>query len=287
MHRATPANSSFRGYVSGGARATVHKADDEKLMQEHHSDFMTNESREGIESPQNYGFTSVVMDATKDAMGKVTACAETFISFMGGNRSFPVAGNMDDRRHRLFKLGKGDTAMFRTKGSKQQLHMTDDGSFWSAPRDKTIRMALLDEDSEKDEQQQQQQGGQQGGGGSGGTPTALGEEPTANEELAAFFAAGGSSSSGGSSGGQGQQGQQKHGQEAKYKDNKKSYRYMDITKDETRSGGVNVRTYLQDGKAYLDVNKDKNVYLGGKSGDGNFAMIVTVKGPAKNSKAKT
>lgn len=143
MHRATPLNTSFRAFSSGGARSVVDKVNDGTLMQEMAGNFMKNETRDAIESPQNYGFTSVVHDAERDAAGKITGSAETFISFIGGNRSFPVAGNMDDRRHRLFGLEKGDTAMFRGKDDQQQFHMAGDGGHWSAPEGKTVRMALV------------------------------------------------------------------------------------------------------------------------------------------------
>jgi Bacteriophage Mu Gp45 spike protein len=262
MHRATPAHSSFRAFSAGGARATVNSVDDSKFMQEHASDFMAGESRKGIESPQNYGFTSVCAPPTKDEMGNIIACAETFIHFMGGNRSFPVGGNMDDRRHRLLGLNPGDVAMFRQALDKLQFHLNDLGGFLTAPRDKTLRMHLLDEDT-----QQQQQGGQSGGGGSGGTRAADG--------------------GGGSSGGaQGGKQKAKMGQQAVYKDAQKSFRYVDVTKDETRASGTNVRSYLADGKAYLDVNEDKNVYLGAQKGKGTFAMLVTVKGPVVNGQGK-
>src|SRR5262245_61237335 len=260
MHRATPAHSIFRAFVAGGARATVNSVDDAKFMQEHASDFMANESRKGIESPQNYGFTSVCAPPTKDEMGKIIACAETFIQFMGGNRSFPVAGNIDDRRHRLLSLNPGDVAMFRQALDKLQFHLTDLGGFLTAPRDKTLRLQLLDEDTQK-----QQQGGGQGGGSGGSTRTAGG---------------------GGAAGGQGQQQKPKMGQQAVYKDAQKSFRFLDVTKDETRASGKNVRSYLDDGKAYLDVNEDKTVYVGAQKGKGTFAMLVTVKGPVVNGQGK-
>ena len=251
MHRATPLNSSFRAFTGGGTRSAVDEIDDSKLMQEHSGNFMAGESRKGIEAPQNYGFTSVVMPAIKDALGKITDSAEAVISFMGGNRSFPVAGVMDDRRHRLFNLQPGDTAMFRTALDKLQFHFSTDGGFLTGPRDKTVRMQLLDEDSGK-----QQQGAQAG-------------------QHAA--AAGGSG---------GQSGQQKKGQQPIYKDGQKSYRFHDVTKDETRSSGTNVRSYLSDGNCYVDVNADKNVYVGGQSGKGSFDMLVTLSGPCKNAKGK-
>jgi len=147
MHRETPVGTSGRAYSGGGARSCVHSVDDGHFMQEMGGGFMNGEQRSGIESPQNYGFTSVVMDADKDSNGQITGCAEAFISFCGGNRSFPVAGVMDDRRHRLMGMEKGDSAMYRTRDDKQQFHLTKDGGFWTAPRDKTVRMHLLDEDS--------------------------------------------------------------------------------------------------------------------------------------------
>ena len=106
MHRATPSNSSFRGYSSGGSRSVVGSADDGKLMQEMAGGLMHNEARSAIEAAQNFGFTSVVKDAIMSKLGAMVGSAETFMSFMGGNRSFPAAGNMDDRRHRLNGLDR-------------------------------------------------------------------------------------------------------------------------------------------------------------------------------------
>lgn len=253
MHRATPLATSFRSYVSGGSRSVVDKVDDSKLMQEMGGNFMKNETRSAVESPQNYGFTSVVFDAEKDAMGKIIGSAETFIGFMGGNRSFPVAGNMDDRRHRLKGLEKGDTAMFRGKDDQQQFHMTGDGGFWSAPDSKTVRLQLVPA------KQQQQQSAQQFADG----------------------AAGGST--GGAQGGQ----QQQQGQKPVYKDGQDSAYYMDVTKDKSRVSGKKVHLLLDDKKAYVDVNgDDKIVYLGAEKGQAQFDFVVTLSGPSVNVKAK-
>jgi phage gp45-like len=142
MHRATPLNSSFRAYVAGGARVTVPEVDDTKLMQESKGNFMANEAREKIESPQNYGFTSVVRDAMKNAQGKISESAETFVHFMGGNRSFPVFGNMDDRRFRLKELQKGDVAMFDYL--QHQFHLNTDGMFMTGRTDKKLKLQLVD-----------------------------------------------------------------------------------------------------------------------------------------------
>jgi phage gp45-like len=263
MHRATPLNTSMRAYCSGGARSVVDKADDTKLMQEMGGNFMYNETRQAIEAAQNYGFTSVVFDAEKDAQGKIQASAECFMSFIGGNRSFPAAGPMDDRRHRLFSLETGDTAMFRGRGDKQQFHMTGDGGFWSAPQNKTVRMQLVPSDSESNSTQQSGGQGSQGGAGA---------------QLL-------DGSSGGSSGGQ-QGGQQNKGQKAIYKDGQKSHRFVDCTKDKTRISGTQCHMMLDDGKTYVHAHSDKNVYVGGEAGNGSFDLLVTVSGPCINSKGK-
>lgn len=260
MHRATPLNTSIRAYTAGGARSVVDKVDDEKLMQEMGGNFMANETRKEIEAPQNYGFTSVVFDAEKGQDGKVSASAETFIGFMGGNRSFPVSGPMDDRRHRLYKLQKGDTAMFRGRGDKQQFHMTEEGGYWTAPQNKTVRMQLVPEDSEDNSTQ----GGASAGGGAKTEPRA--------------------GSAGG--GGQAQGGQQKRGQEAVYKKGKDSHRFIDATKDASRVSGDNVHLMLGDKKVYVHVADDKNVYLGGKKGEGTFARVATEAGLSINVFAK-
>ena len=249
MHRASPSNTSFRAFSGGGTRSAVDQIDDSKLMQEHSGNFMANETRQGVEAPQNYGFTSVVMPAVKDALGKITDSAEAMVSFMGGSRSFPVAGVMDDRRHRLFGLQPGDVGMFRTALDKLQFHFSADGGFLTGPRDKTVRMQLLDEDSGK-QQQQSPQAGQH------------------------------DASSGGAGGGQ--SGQQQKGQKARYKDGLKSYRFHDVIGSETRSSGAMVRQYLADGKCYHDVSGG-SVYVGYAHDKGKFALLVTLSGPAINS----
>lgn len=263
MHRATPLNTSVRAYTAGGSRSVVDKVDDSKLMQEMGGNFMANETRKEIESPQNYGFTSVVFDAEKGQDGKVEASAETFIGFMGGNRSFPVAGAMDDRRHRLFGLEKGDTAFFRGRGDKQQMHMTEEGGFWSAPQNKTVRMQLIPEDSE-DNKTVDSGGGAQGGGG---------VQPRAAD-------------GGGGDAGGGQQGEKKRGQKPVFKKGKDSHRFVDATKDASRVSGDNVHLMLGDKKVYVHVADDKNVYLGGKKGEGTFARVATESGLSVNVFAK-
>ena len=140
MHRASPLNSSFRAFSGGGTRSAIDTIDDSKLMQEMAGNFMNGESRKGVEAPQNYGFTSVVMPAIKDALGKIIDSAETAISFMGGNRSFPVAGNTDDRRYRLNTLKAGDVAMFDYL--QHQMHFNTDGIFITGRTDKKMKFQL-------------------------------------------------------------------------------------------------------------------------------------------------
>jgi phage gp45-like len=254
MHRATQLNIAFRSFTAGGARSVVHQADDSKLMQEMGGSFMSGESRQRIESPQNYGFTSVVMDA--DQGGKKGA--ETFISFMGGGRSIPVAGPMDDRRHRLQKLEKGDVAMFRTKSDQQQFHLTQDGGYWSAPDNKTVRMQLV---------KQQQQGGSSGGSGSGGGGSARDT----------------SGGSGGQSGAGGAGGQ--NGQQSVYKDGNNSVQFVDVTKDKTRLSGNEAHLMLSDGDSYVHCISQKT-YLGGRQDKHQFALVETTQGPAYNVYAR-
>jgi hypothetical protein len=146
---------------------------------------------------------------------------------------------MDDRRHRLFNMQPGDTAQFSTQGRKQQFHMNTDGGFWLGPRDKTLRMGLLDEDSASD---QQQQGAQQSGGSSG---------------------------------------QQQKGQKPRYKDQQKTFRFVDVNKQTTRISGTEAHLMLQDGDSYVHCTSQKT-YLGGRSDKHQFAKVVTVSGPTAN-----
>ena len=165
MHRQNPLQQAFTAYTSGGARALVDSVSDNPLMQEMKGMFMGGENRSKIESPQNYGFTSVVMPATKGKGGVIEQCAEAYLSFLGGNRSFPVATVMDDRRFRLKELKPGDVAFF--DHLQQQFHFNKDGAFLTGLDNKKIRFAL-----HKVEQQQQQQGAgptQYAEGDSGGT----------------------------------------------------------------------------------------------------------------------
>jgi phage gp45-like len=194
MHRATPANSSFRSYSAGGARAILQKvgdalaADDGKQMQEIAASFMKGEARSKIEHSQQYGFTSVPFDPDAPKDGKPGMGPETFVQFLGGNRSFPVAGAVDDRRHRL-KGGKpGDVSLFRGKEDGIQFTLTAAGALLSQFPDKKFRMQIV------------QKAAQAAGGGastyaagnsaSGGQANAkeeMGQKSIAENESSQFF----------------------------------------------------------------------------------------------------
>jgi hypothetical protein len=78
---------------------------------------------------------------------------------MGGSRSFPVMGIMDDRRHRLINLAKdaakGAVAMFGLKEWGQQLLNNVDGMYMTGNIQNKIRIALV-----KNSNQQQQSSSQ-------------------------------------------------------------------------------------------------------------------------------
>ncbi|HEX4715028.1 MAG TPA: phage baseplate assembly protein, partial [Ktedonobacteraceae bacterium] len=258
MHRATPNNSSIRSYAAGGSRATNPQVDDSQFMQETMGNGMANEMRKAIEAPQNFGFTSVAKDAISGIQGKIMASAESFMSFMGGNRSFPVMGNMDDRRHRLMNLDKGDSGMFSTQGAKQQFHMsTQDGMFGTAPNDKTLRFALLDEKSEQDmdsQSYQAQQTAQLPGGRAheaalkalllGKIKSLL--EPLTEPEpgVPTLYDSGGTGGATSGTNAGGSFGGMKMGQKSLKSKNQQAKIFIDATKDATRAAGKIVQLIM-------------------------------------------
>jgi Bacteriophage Mu Gp45 spike protein len=155
MFGQSPLNAAFFGYTSGGCRSLVEEVGDDTGMQEMKGSFMQGEAREKVESPQNYGFSSVCRKAKKDKDGKIEECAEAYINFLGGNRSFPVAAVMDDRRHRPRGLKPGENSQYDDIG--QMTLMRRNGLF------------LLSLDSEDPDEQETS------GGGGGGATTREGE----------------------------------------------------------------------------------------------------------------
>lgn len=143
MQRATPLDTSLRSYSAGGSRGVVLEVGKQKdqqgndidgtedgtLMQELKLGMMKDEERERVEHPQNYGFTSHVLKAdetegkSEDEAARAAA-AEHFVQFMGGNRSFPVVQNLDDRRVRLRNLKEGEVAVYDDQQQKVHIQRT-------------------------------------------------------------------------------------------------------------------------------------------------------------------
>ena len=175
VYRHTPLASAMRGYTAGGSRASIGPIDDSKLMQEtNNCQGMRGEFWGRMEAPQNYGFTSVTADPDEDEKtGMRKDSAEGMVSFMGGNRSFPVMGPTDDRRHRLFNLAKdaakGAVAMFGLREWGQQFLNTEDGMHMTGNKEKKIRISLVENKNGKQQQQGQQQQADAGGGRGGAT----------------------------------------------------------------------------------------------------------------------
>jgi phage gp45-like len=157
MHRQTPLTAGFVAYSGGGSRTLIDTIDDDKMMQEMKGTMMFGEARESIESPQNYGFSSVVLPAKKGKDGQIEECAEGFMSYMGGNRSFPICAIMDDRRHRPYNMKPGENAQYDDLGQMTLL--------------RRAALYVLTNDNPDESQQQSSGGGSAGtladSGGSG------------------------------------------------------------------------------------------------------------------------
>jgi Gp45 protein len=124
MHRQTPLTAGFVGYTSGGSRTLIHEIDDSTNMQQMKGSMMFGEAREKVESPQNYGFSSVVRPATKGKDGKIEDCAEGFMSYFGGNRTGSFCAVMDDRRYRPLGLKPGENCQYDDVGQMTLLRRT-------------------------------------------------------------------------------------------------------------------------------------------------------------------
>jgi hypothetical protein len=154
----------------------VNSVNDATLMQSTNCNFMKGETRGAVESPQNYGFSSVNMPPDMDGAGGILGAAEHFSSFIGGSRSFAVAQIIDDRRHRLKGCQPGDVAMFRLASDQLQLHLTQTGGFWTGPDSKKLRLQLV---------KAQQQQPQDGGGGSA-PQVSKGQQPIYNQDSSQY-----------------------------------------------------------------------------------------------------
>lgn len=100
------------------ARAVVNLVYDGLKLQEVQLGVMKNETREGVERFQEYGFTSHPL-----------AGAEAVVLFVGGNRDHGLVIAVDDRRYRLKPLEAGEVAIY-----------TDEGDYIKLGRGGTITM---------------------------------------------------------------------------------------------------------------------------------------------------
>jgi Bacteriophage Mu Gp45 spike protein len=309
MHRATPATSSLRGYTTGGSRATIDQMDDNSLMQACSANMQANESRNGIECAQNYGFTSHNYKADKGADGKVTGSAEAFAGYPGGNRAFPQMGPVDDRRHRLRGLSEGDSAMNRGKDDDMQIHLAGDGMYHSAPQ--MVRVQLVPPGSGKANPPQSKAKASQAKVSAYANHGAhiearlwAGLEPELQQqidielELAERIANGlpevslragnGGGSSGGGGTGQQDQSNKPTGQKAVNSAGKDSADFMHVKKGEARLSSkdkVRLSTSKDDDDVLHEAGGGKN-YVGGTPAKHKFSKILTLAGPSVNGLAR-
>jgi phage baseplate assembly protein V len=89
------------------ARALVKNVDDSLKVQILQLGVLADETREGVERIQNYGFTSVPLEG-----------AEAVALFVGGRRDHGLVIAVDDRRYRLKALENGEVAMYSDQGDK-------------------------------------------------------------------------------------------------------------------------------------------------------------------------
>ncbi len=87
-------------------RVVVDSADDSKKLQLLKLKLLADETKDGVERFQDYGFTSVPEEG-----------AEGLVLCIGGRRDQPVAFVVDDRRYRPRNLQSGEVAMYDKSGS--------------------------------------------------------------------------------------------------------------------------------------------------------------------------
>lgn len=93
----------IRGMI---ARAVVRLVGDATKAQELQLDLLADESQDGVERLQNYGFTSHPL-----------AGAEAIVASVGGLRSHMIALVVEDRRYRLTGLAAGEVAIYDDLGN--------------------------------------------------------------------------------------------------------------------------------------------------------------------------
>jgi phage baseplate assembly protein V len=88
------------------ARAVVALVDDAGKLQVLQLGVLADETRDGCERFQEYGFTSVPLPG-----------AEAVVLFVGGRRDHPLVVAVDDRRHRKTGLEPGESALYNHAGA--------------------------------------------------------------------------------------------------------------------------------------------------------------------------
>lgn len=111
-----------RGYLAL-TRGTLVKAHDEHMLQTHDVKVMHNETLEGVEHFQTFGFHSVPLPPDK----QTKKAAEVIIGFMNGHRSHPVVLSVNDRRTKPKNWKEGEVGLWHNKGATAKF--TQDGSW--------------------------------------------------------------------------------------------------------------------------------------------------------------
>lgn len=88
-------------------RGRMALVDDKKKLQQVQVELLADETKDGVERFQQYGFTSVPLEG-----------AEVLCVFLGGGRDHGVVLSIDDRRYRLTDLKAGDVAIYNDTGAK-------------------------------------------------------------------------------------------------------------------------------------------------------------------------
>lgn len=108
----------------GLGKGVLHMVKDSGPCQTVQATFLVGETRDGMERPQNYGFTSHPLPGM-----------QPFAGFFGGDRSNGFVIAMCDRQFRI-ELLKGEVAMYDDLG--QKVHLTRTGVVVKTPLNATL-----------------------------------------------------------------------------------------------------------------------------------------------------
>lgn len=145
---------------SSSARATVREFDDKHLVRQiKFADALHGETPSDFESPQPVGLTTHPLKQFKDKkqdqqkqqqqetdkndgdwnhnQPKGKSSEVLPMHYVGGSRSHPVAGTIDDRRVRPYNSKEGDTMLYHASGTEQKVYVSDTGVFVLANNNKS------------------------------------------------------------------------------------------------------------------------------------------------------